>query len=140
MWAQVPAWSELDAGVTPGGLEDIEREVVSFARECGLDPERPLPFRARVTALEATLHVLDKRDGLPHDPERHEQAKVRRTLQHAAVELIGFYSQQHRGIFTPRESNVHGRANEAGRRRRVCVPAGGASGRGILPGHQGPTS
>ena len=107
VWAQVPAWSERDAGVTPGGLEDIEREVVSFARECGLDPERPLPFRARVTALETTLHVLDKRDGLPHDPERHEQAKVRRTLQHAAVELIGFYSRQHRGIFTPRESNVH---------------------------------
>jgi acetolactate decarboxylase len=55
----------------------------------------------------ATLHVLDKRDGLPHNPERHEQAKVRRTLEHTGVELVGFYSRQHRGIFTPKESNVH---------------------------------
>ena len=31
----------------------------------------------------------------------------RRTLEHAVVELVGFYSRQHRGIFTPRESNVH---------------------------------
>jgi acetolactate decarboxylase len=81
--------------------------VVALARETGLDPERPLPFRVHATALEVTLHVLDKRDGLPHNPERHEQAKVRRTLGHAGVELIGFYSRQHRGIFTPRESNVH---------------------------------
>ena len=51
--------------------------------------------------------MLDKRDGLPHNPERHEQAKVRRTLRHTVVELIGFYARQHRGIFTPRGSNVH---------------------------------
>jgi hypothetical protein len=107
VWAQVPAWSERAPGVVPAGLDDIERQVVGLARETGLDPERPLPFRVLATALEVTLHVLDKRDGLPHNPERHEQAKVRRTLQHAAVELIGFYSRQHRGIFTPRESNVH---------------------------------
>ena len=107
VWAQVPAWSERAPGVTPAGLDGIEREVITLAREAGLDPERPLPFRVRATAVEAIFHVLDKRDGLPHNPERHEQAKVRRTLRHTVVELIGFYSRQHRGIFTPRESNVH---------------------------------
>jgi acetolactate decarboxylase len=107
VWAQVPAWSEHAPGIAPAGLDGIEREVVALARETGLDPERPLPFRVHATALEVTLHVLDKRDGLPHNPGRHEQAKVRRTLGHAGVELIGFYSRQHRGIFTPRESNVH---------------------------------
>ena len=107
VWAQVPAWSERAPGGIPAGLDGIEREVVALARETGLDPERPLPFRVRATALEAALHVLDKRDGLPHNPERHEQAKVRRTLEHAVVELVGFYSRQHRGVFTPSESNVH---------------------------------
>ena len=111
VWAQVPAWSERSfersKDADPAGLDGIEREVVALAHEAGLDPERPLPFRVRATAVEATLHVLDKRDGLAHNPERHEQAKVRRTLEHALVELVGFYSQQHRGIFTPGESNVH---------------------------------
>jgi len=107
VWAQVPAWSERAPVVVPAGLDDIEREVVAIARATGLDPERPLPFRVRATAVDATFHVLDKRDGLPHNPERHEQAKVRRTLQHAPIELVGFYSRRHRGIFTPGESNVH---------------------------------
>ena len=111
VWAQVPAWFERSFDQSkegiPGGLDGIEREVVALAREAGLDPDRPLPFRVHATAVETTFHVLDKRDGLPHNPERHEQAKVRRTLEHAPVELIGFYSRQHRGIFTPGESNVH---------------------------------
>ena len=111
VWAQVPAWFERSFDrskeAIPAGLDGIEREVVALAREAGLDPDRPLPFRVRATAVEATFHVLDKRDGLPHNPERHEQAKVRRTLERAAVELVGFYSRHHRGIFTPGESNVH---------------------------------
>ena len=111
VWAQVPAWFERSfegsKEAVPAGLDGIEREVVALAREVSLDPERPLAFRVRATAVEATFHVLDKRDGLAHNPERHEQAKVRRTLEHAPVELVGFYSRQHRGIFTPGESNVH---------------------------------
>lgn len=107
VWAQVPAWSERATDGIAAGLDGVEREVVTLAREEGLDPERPLPFRVRATAVEATFHVLDKCDGLPHNPERHEQAKVRRTLERASVELVGFHSRQHRGIFTPGESNVH---------------------------------
>jgi acetolactate decarboxylase len=107
VWAQVPAWSERAPAAALAGLDEVEREVVALVGDAGLDPERPLPFRVRAIALQATFHVLDKRDGLPHNPERHEQAKVRRTLEHAAVELIGFYSRQHRGTFTPSESNLH---------------------------------
>jgi acetolactate decarboxylase len=32
---------------------------------------------------------------------------VRRTIEHTPVELVGFHSLDHRGIFTPKESNVH---------------------------------
>lgn len=138
VWTQAPAWSERAPDAMPAGLDGIEREVVALAREAGLDPDRPLPFRVRATALEARFHVLDKRDGLPHNPERHEQAKVRRTLDHVAIELVGFFSRQHRGIFTPRESNVHVHLKTADGRisghleairlapgARIAVPAAG---------------
>ena len=107
VWAQVPEWSEraIDAAIV--GLLGLEREAVARAEAAGLDCERPWPFRVRGSAVEATFHVLDKRDGLPHDPERHEAAKVRRTLARESVDLVGFYSRRPRGIFTPGESNVH---------------------------------
>jgi acetolactate decarboxylase len=107
VWAQVPKWSEHSPRLALADLDGIERATVTFAGEAGLDPSRPLPFRIRGAAVEATIHVLDKRDDLPHNPERHEKAKVRRILDQAPVELVGFYSRQHRGIFTPKESNVH---------------------------------
>ena len=106
VWAQVEAWHGRPLRAATD-LDRIEAEVVGLAREAGLDPGRPLPFRALGTASSVTFHVLDKRDGLPHNPERHEQAKVRRVLEGVPVELVGFYSRQHRGVFTPRESNVH---------------------------------
>ena len=107
VWAQVASWSERSLASALAGLDPVEHAVVALARERGLDLDRPFPFRIRGVAAAATLHVLDKRDGLPHNSERHEQAKVRQTLEGTAVELIGFYSRQHRGVFTPRDSNVH---------------------------------
>jgi acetolactate decarboxylase len=106
VWAQVAAW--FDRTTTENvGLDQIEDEVVALARAQGLDVHRPFPFRIRGRAATLTLHVLDKRDGLPHNSERHEQAKIRRILERAGVELVGFYSRDHRGVFTPTESNIH---------------------------------
>ena len=65
------------------------------------------PMLVRGVASTLVVHVLDKRDGRPHSPERHEQAKVRFTLHDREVEVIGFHSTAHRGIFTPADSNVH---------------------------------
>jgi acetolactate decarboxylase len=107
VWAHVASWSERRLESSLAGLERIEDEVIALARERRLDLERPFPFLVRGVGAAATLHVLDKRDGLPHNPERHEQAKVRQTLERTAVELIGFHSRQHRGVFTPRDCNVH---------------------------------
>ena len=107
VWAQVEAWSEQASPAGLADLDELEQRVITLAREAGLDPERPFPFRVHGTAAQVTFHVLDKRDGLPHSPQRHEYAKVHRTLEDAPVELVGFYSTRHRGIFTPRESNLH---------------------------------
>lgn len=107
VWAQVASWAERSIQSGRADLDEVARDVIAFARETGLDPARPFPFRVRGTAAPATFHVLDKRDGLPHNPERHEQAKARRTLEAAPVELVGFHSRRHRGVFTPKESDVH---------------------------------
>jgi len=107
VWADVSAWTWQLLEPTPPDLDALEGPLAVLTHEAGHDAEEPLPFLVTGTAAEMTLHVLDKRDGLPHDAERHEQAKVRGTLRGEPVELIGFHSPRHRGIFTPRESNLH---------------------------------
>jgi len=138
VWADVSAWTWQLLDPAPPHLDALEGPLAILTRETGHDADEPLPFLVTGTAAEMTLHVLDKRDGLPHNPERHEQAKVRRTLRGEPVELIGFRSPRHRGIFTPKDSNLHVHLRTADGRisghleairlepgARLAVPAGG---------------
>ena len=115
VWAQVPLWHARVQDDDAVDLEGIEHAVVALARDQGIDAGRPFPFFVEGVAADVVLHVLDKRDGLPHTPERHEQAKVRQRLAGIPVELIGFHSRRHHGVFTPKESNVHAHARTADR-------------------------
>jgi len=91
----LPAWSALDP---------VLRRMAAAA---GIDPAGPFPFRLAGRAHSGTIHVLDRRDDRPHSPERHEEVKVHFPLQGEDVEVIGFLSDQHHGVFVPGDSPIH---------------------------------
>jgi acetolactate decarboxylase len=129
VYDQVDAWHEDVQRQALDGEAALETAVLRAAREVGVDGAAPLIFLVRAAAADVTFHVLDKRDGLPHTPALHEQAKVRFQIEKQAVEVLGFYSTRHRGIFTPRDSDLHmhlrtldGRAS--GHVERIAVEPG----------------
>ena len=107
VYAQVSAWHRVTVPDAIANEATMESYIVKTASELGIDVTQPFPFLMTGTAARATFHVLDKRDGLTHNPELHDQAKVRFELQREPVEIIGFYSNRHRGIFTPGDANLH---------------------------------
>jgi acetolactate decarboxylase len=107
VYAQVNAWRSVTIPTAIGDEATLATYMVKVASELGIDVGQPFPFLINATPERATFHVLDKRDGLPHNAELHEKAKVRFVLQWEPVEIIGFYSNRHRGIFTPGDANVH---------------------------------
>jgi acetolactate decarboxylase len=107
VYAQISAWREVTIPSVIADEASLETCIVKVAAELGIDVSRPFPFLLKATPKRARFHVLDKRDGLPHNPELHEKAKVRFTLEREPVEVIGFYSNRHRGIFTPGDANLH---------------------------------
>jgi acetolactate decarboxylase len=126
----VAAWHD---AVQRRGIDDeaaLTSAVLQAAGAAGLDADaEPLIFLLRAPAATVTYHVLDKRDERPHTPARHEEAKVRFTVEREAVDVLGFYSPRHRGIFTPRDSDLHmhlrtadGRAS--GHVEQIAVEAG----------------
>jgi acetolactate decarboxylase len=107
VYAQVSAWHRITLPTAIVDETALETFIVKFASELGIDVTQPFPFLITATPERATFHVLDKRDGLTHTPELHEKAKVRFLLQNESVDVIDFYSNRHRGIFTPGDANVH---------------------------------
>lgn len=85
----------------------FEDRLLPFAVESGIDVDQPFPFLAHCHVAMATFHVLCNQSAREYNPELHEKAKAHFLLVEESIEIIGFYSRQHRGVFTPRDSNFH---------------------------------
>lgn len=112
VWVEVGEWREIPVPSTVRTYRDVETFVAVAARDTGLDITRPLPFLLRGPVARLKFHIFDKRDDAPHSPEVHERIKVKFAVEDVAVEIIGFWSDKHEGIFIPagRTAHIHFRA------------------------------
>jgi acetolactate decarboxylase len=107
VYAQVPKWIE---SKLPAGLEkpdELEASIFASAQNAGVPTNRPFPFQLRGRASKVKLHVVNKTDNTAHNPQEHAKIKMPLTLEMRAVNIIGFYSTEHAGVFTHHDSNAH---------------------------------
>lgn len=107
VYSQVPRWQKVALPEEVIDEKTLEAALPELAWEYGIDPSAPFPFLLRGQPDRLVFHILNKTDGLKHSPELHEKAKIKFTLEETGVEIIGFYSSAHRGIFTPGHSSIH---------------------------------
>jgi acetolactate decarboxylase len=105
VWAEVARWVDQpipDEIRTQGQLQQLVR---AKATEAGIDPDDPFPFRVtgRVASLEWHVNV-DRTDGQPIDQRRFERSKERFQETDLMVEILGFHSTAHAGVFIKNSS------------------------------------
>jgi acetolactate decarboxylase len=100
VYAQVKQWKEMLLPKSTRSLEELEASVVAAAKQQGINVNRPFPFLVKGKVAEASYHVLRHPGKLKDAHELHDKAQVRYVLKEQHVELVGFYSDQHLGIFT----------------------------------------
>jgi len=106
-YVRVGRWVEVTRPPSVRGEVELELFLPEAAAGLGIDPAKPFPYLLEGTLPEARFHILNRTGDAPHNPERHERAKVHFFLKRKAATVIGFYSEGHRGIFTPRGSSIH---------------------------------
>jgi acetolactate decarboxylase len=107
VYAQVKEWQEAPLPTAIADSAGFEAALPEIAAAAGLSADEPFPFLLRGQPETVEFHILHKTDGLLHSPALHEKAKVHFTLYRPELEIIGFHSPHHRGIFTPGTSNLH---------------------------------
>jgi acetolactate decarboxylase len=107
VYSQVSRWTERKLAARLDLPEDLEAYVFSEAGKAGVPTDLPFPFLLRGTARNVKLHVVNKTDDAPHDPEEHEKVKMPVVLESRDVDVIGFYSGNHVGVFTHHDRNAH---------------------------------
>ena len=93
---------------------DLPPDVVSIAQlEAFIDDnthqlKRPFAFKLSGSAASADIHIQNLAEGTKvSSPEEAHQGQTSYKVTHEEVEIIGFFSTEHQGVFTHHDSFVH---------------------------------
>jgi acetolactate decarboxylase len=106
VWAEVPRWRTVPLPAEVRSYADLEAFVGRAATAANIAGQ-PFPFLVRGRPALIDFHVVNARPDTPAGMEAHDAIKVPFHLRGQDVTLIGFYSSDHHGVFTPMGSNVH---------------------------------
>lgn len=107
VYTQVTKWSQVSLPASVRTLSDIAKFARSSAQKAGLDLKAPFPFRITGHAREIGMHVVNRQGRDAKGAAAHEAIEVKIPLQDRDVELLGFWSDKHEGVFTHMGSTIH---------------------------------
>ncbi len=84
------------------------KELEEFVDKKTLDFKRPFVFKLKGHVDSAKIHIQNLPKGTKvSSPEEAHQGQTNYTLKNIEVEIVGFFSTEHKGIFTHHDFDVH---------------------------------
>ena len=88
--------------------KDLEELIYELAGSNGINTEKPFPFLLEGTIASLDWHVINWKDGdKVHNHKKHKESGLNGTLKDSEVQIIGFYSNKHKAVFTHHTTNMH---------------------------------
>ena len=104
VYTQVKNWDIIDLSKTIKNIADLERFIDSTTK----DYKRPFAFKVIGNILNAKIHIQNLPEGTKvSSPKEAHQGQVNYALENEDVEIIGFFSTEHKGVFTHHDSYLH---------------------------------
>lgn len=104
VYAHVDEWKET---ALPNNTINIP-ELEKFINEVTLGEKRPFTFKLIGKVSKARIHVQNVPKGTKvTSPDEAHQGQTDYTIKKENVEIIGFFSTEHKGIFTHHDSFLH---------------------------------
>jgi len=106
VYANVAKWEKYKFRAKITNLEDFQKAVAQLAQQNGFDVQQPFPFRLEGTIATLTTHIVMPRSAeIPGYKSNKNQTDY--SLKDQKGQLLGFYSEKHQGIYTPKNSFIH---------------------------------
>lgn len=104
VYANVTEWTQIELPSSIKTVKDIE----TFVDEKTKTFKRPFAFKLAGTIKSATIHIQNLPKGSKvSSPKEAHQGQTNYELANEEVEIIGFFSTEHKGVFTHHDSNIH---------------------------------
>lgn len=100
VWSEETKWRDVPVPNTLKGYVDLQRFVKAQAQAAGIDVAKPFPFLLSGTPVEIKWHInVDRTEGKPITKELFAKSKEPFVTKNEPVDIIGFYSDHHAGVF-----------------------------------------
>jgi acetolactate decarboxylase len=108
VYSYVSDWESNAILVNINSLKDLELELTRYAQLFNLNAEKPFPFRIKAQAKKLEYHIIMKDWSITeHNHDIHKASKRIYAMEDTPVELLGFYSRMHEGVFTHKGDFIH---------------------------------
>ncbi len=104
VYAHVTEWNEMDLPSSIKSIQDLEK----FINKKTIEYKRPFAFKLKGQILKAIIHIQNlPKETKVSSPEEAHQGQVKYNISNEDVEIIGFFSTEHKGVFTHHDSFLH---------------------------------
>lgn len=104
VYTYVRKWEEIDLPTDIRTLQDLGK----FINTKTADYKRPFAFKLKGKVANAIIHIQNLPKGTKvSSPNEAHQGQVKYELRDETVNIIGFFSTEHKGIFTHHDSFLH---------------------------------
>jgi acetolactate decarboxylase len=108
VYTQVPEWQEFSIPKAILTLKQFEDYLEYTAVKAGMDTSKPFPFLIDGYVRKINWHIVDwDENNAEHSREAHIQSGLNGVVVEEDVEILGFYSKDHKGVYTHHDSNWH---------------------------------
>jgi len=101
VWSEQEKWSrEIAVPETVQSYPDLQNFVREQAKSAGVNTDKPFPFRLSGTPRTVNWHInVNRSEGQAISKAIFAKSKAAYLLKNEPVEIIGFYSETHPGVF-----------------------------------------
>ncbi|MCB0398656.1 MAG: acetolactate decarboxylase [Winogradskyella sp.] len=104
VYANVNDWNTIELPLKIKTIKDLETFIDTQTK----DQKRPFAFKLDGSISKATIHIQNLPKGTKvSSPKEAHQGQTNYYLQNENVEIIGFFSTEHQGVFTHHDSFLH---------------------------------
>ncbi|MDY8137501.1 acetolactate decarboxylase [Aquimarina sp. 2201CG5-10] len=104
VYGNVTEWNEIELPTNVKTIKDIEKFIDSKT----IDFKRPFTFKLIGQVSSAIIHIQNLPEGTKvSSPDEAHQGQTNYELENENVEIVGFFSTEHKGVFTHHDSFLH---------------------------------
>jgi acetolactate decarboxylase len=104
VYANVNDWEEINLPSNIKTIQDLEK----FIEGKIIGTKRPFAFKLIGKVSKAIIHIQNLPEGTKvSSPEEAHQGQINFNLKNQEAEIIGFFSTEHKGVFTHHDSYLH---------------------------------